>query len=222
MKNHPASHRFSAIFSAPGNGLRERAYAYALNLTRNHEEALELTQEAFYRALKSEHQYDGKRSPTPWLLRILRNAYFDRRRNARIRRTCSLEDLQGDREGSYEPEGRDREPVDELLVLETASSVRETLGALRPAHREALRLRHLKGLSYAEIAETTRTPVGTVRSRLSRAMEAFRRAYPTQGDLAKNQCALLHVRVVRLVANFSASSFVVRRVKSDGISACII
>jgi len=54
--------------------LRERAYIYALSLTRNREDATELTQEALYRAVKAENDFDRRRAPEPWVKTILRNA----------------------------------------------------------------------------------------------------------------------------------------------------
>ena len=172
---------FAAILAEPGNGLREGAYRYALTLTANIAEAEELTQEALYRAIKAKGGYDPRRSPAPWLCIIVRNVYFDRLRQRRIRRTHSLEELGGDRKDRFEPSADDPGPLSELLSLENASRVQETLGGLRPALRKALQLRHLKGLSYKEIADATKTPLNTVRSRLARATESFRKRYSEGG-----------------------------------------
>lgn len=61
--------------------------------------------------------------------------------------------------------------------LDEALAVREALSRLSPKLRAVLVLRELHGLDYAEIARILRVPVGTVRSRLSRAREEFKRIW---------------------------------------------
>jgi RNA polymerase sigma-70 factor (ECF subfamily) len=68
-------------------------------------------------------------------------------------------------------------PTDEVDVG-TAVDVRRVLASLSPAHRAVLVLRHMEGLSEADVAEVLEVSVGTVKSRASRAREAFMSRWP--------------------------------------------
>jgi RNA polymerase sigma-70 factor, ECF subfamily len=141
---------------------RHRAVAFglALRLTGDRDRAEDLAQEAFLRALGRLHQYDTARPFRPWLLRILGNLFLDGIRALRE----EADEEQAGRLRSQEP------PEGSLLI--------ESVLALLPASQRALLvLRELAEYSYDELAGHFHIPVGTVRSRLAHAREAFRVAY---------------------------------------------
>lgn len=172
---------FGEILAEAGNGLRERAYRYTLALSADEQEAKDLTQDALYRALKTTRGCDPRRSPVPWLRTIVRNAHLDSLRRRQSRRQQSLDAMSDERGPGYEPVAQGPGPLDELLARKTASEVNEALGGLLREHRRTLRLRHRHGMTYEEIAKATRAPLGTVRSRLARAADGFRRLYGERG-----------------------------------------
>ncbi|MFJ5549094.1 RNA polymerase sigma factor [Streptomyces sp. NPDC093225] len=65
----------------------------------------------------------------------------------------------------------------EGVDVELSADIEDVLGRLTPEHRLVLAMRHVEGLDEQEVSEALRIPVGTVRSRLFRAREAFRRAW---------------------------------------------
>jgi RNA polymerase sigma-70 factor (ECF subfamily) len=67
--------------------------------------------------------------------------------------------------------GHDATPESELIARADEARLESAISALPPEFREALVLRDMQRLSYAEIAEVTRAPVGTVMSRLARARQ---------------------------------------------------
>jgi RNA polymerase sigma-70 factor, ECF subfamily len=146
-------------------------YGTALRLTRDPEEAQDLTQEALVRAFEAFDRFDG-RNFKAWILRILTNLFINRyRRQARTGGISSL-----DEENAYEPaapaeEAPDRLVFDHLLGAE----VEAALAKVPEAFRLAVILSDLEGLSYDEIASVTEAPVGTVRSRIARGRAILRR-----------------------------------------------
>jgi len=161
----------------------ERAFQFAYRLCGNAEESKDLVQEAFYRLLRSWDRYDPSQELDAWFFTIMRNIFRDHCKRFDHRNVVSLDENPSgsDGDGSY----ADMMPSEEGLILdqlerkEAAGSVRDALAALSFEHRTALTLCDVEGLSYEEISRVTDAPVGTVRSRVSRAREALK-------------CALLH------------------------------
>ena len=140
----------------------DAAFNYARWLTRNDADAEDVVQDACVRALRffsSLREEDAR----AWLFAIVRNTWYSRvtRRPAGSDAAWS-EHAQNDLiDGSLDPEER-------LLQQHTVAKVRAALEQLPVDYREALVLREIQGLSYKEIAQITRVPIGTVMSRLAR------------------------------------------------------
>jgi RNA polymerase sigma-70 factor, ECF subfamily len=145
------------------------AYDLARWLTRNHEQAEDLVQTACLRAVRFFDGYRGG-SPRAWLLRIVRNAFYDGLGQAR------REELQSSLEESTADGDEPRDPSDpeiELLRRADGEALRRALDQLSAPLREMIVLREVEGLSYREIAGICDLPLGTVMSRLSRARRAM-------------------------------------------------
>lgn len=146
-------------------------FGTALRLTRDREEAGDLTQEALVRAYEAFDRFDG-RNFKAWMLRILTNLYINKYRKRQREGTgSSLDD-----ETAQEPVAPseivpDRQIFDEML----GSEVEEALAKVPDVFRTAVILSDLEGLTYDEIAEATEVPVGTVRSRIARGRAILRR-----------------------------------------------
>jgi len=145
------------------------AYNLARWLTRSHEDAEDVVQEAFLRAFSAFENLrsdDGK----PWLLAIVRNTCLTwMKRNRTPSATVGLD---GQAEDRREPSPG---PEEILLISLDREEVRRALEQLPSEFREAVVLRELEGLSYKEIATAVGVPLGTVMSRLSRGREWLRR-----------------------------------------------
>jgi RNA polymerase sigma factor (sigma-70 family) len=144
------------------------AYNLAKWLTRSHEDAEDVVQEAFLRAFSAFESFrggDGK----PWLLTIVRNTsmtWLKRNRNAGA--TIGFE------EALEDPMERSPDPEEGLLISCDREQVRQALEQLPSDFREAVILREMEGLSYKEISATIGVPLGTVMSRLSRGRDWLR------------------------------------------------
>lgn len=143
---------------------------YARALARDRDEADDLVQDCLERAIRKHHQWRRRGSIRSWLFRTLYRTFI----NGQPRRTRERAQLpvDGPYEGIHE---RLREPPrqeDHLAWQDMAAA----LGRLPDQQRAALLLIALEGMSYDEAADILAVPVGTVRSRLSRAREALRTA----------------------------------------------
>jgi RNA polymerase sigma-70 factor (ECF subfamily) len=151
---------------------RPAAFRFALQLTGNREDALDVTQDAMLRFLDTLDLFDGGRPIQPWLFRIVRNKAYDLGRRQKVRRAESLDDLL-DR-GMPAPVAVSALPSERIELEELQRRVWNALARLQQAHREILVLREYQDLSYGEISHVLGVPTGTVMSRLHRARQALR------------------------------------------------
>ncbi len=151
---------------------RQQAYVFALQLTGNPDDALDVAQDAMLRFFRSLGRFDPSRPVRPWLLRIVRNLIRDRGRRLRVRKTESLEP----EDGVLRFEPRDPNPDPEAMAArrQLQTILWDCLQQLPDEFREVIVLRDYQDLAYAEIAEALKIPRGTVMSRLHRARRRLR------------------------------------------------
>jgi RNA polymerase sigma-70 factor, ECF subfamily len=140
---------------------------FARRLTRNHADAEDVLQDTLMRALEKRGELREPGRLRAWLLAIVRTCWLNSRRGLRSkievlheRQPEPGEHIAG---GDLEHEILDRSLTDELLLA---------LEALPEEWRQTLWLREVEDLSYEEIARVLSCPLGTVRSRLTRARAA--------------------------------------------------
>jgi RNA polymerase sigma-70 factor (ECF subfamily) len=150
----------------------ERLYNFACWLTHDREEAEDLVQETYTKALKGFSSFQPGTNFRAWMYRILRNAFLTSRTGLKAAATVPL-DLEGEEENV--PTVKET-PESILLQRSDWQIVQQALEELPVAHREVLLLCDVEEMSYQEIAATLAVPMGTVMSRLSRARRALREA----------------------------------------------
>jgi RNA polymerase sigma-70 factor, ECF subfamily len=141
------------------------AFNYARWLTKNDAEAEDVVQDACVRAMRffSSLRDDDARA---WLFTIVRNTWYSRvSRRTNVKEATPLDGAQ------HDPPDDAPDPEERLLQQHTVALVRAALEQLPVDFREVIVLREIEGLSYKEIAEVVRVPIGTVMSRLARARE---------------------------------------------------
>jgi RNA polymerase sigma-70 factor (ECF subfamily) len=149
---------------------QRRVYSTALRITRRHDVADDVTQEAFLRAHRALASYDPGRPFGPWVCRIAANLAINHVRSPEAREEELDEAALAARPSTAEG------PLGALLDQEARTVLEDALGALPPEQRAVFVLRTFDDLSYKEIAEALDLEVGTVMSRLSRARERLRGA----------------------------------------------
>ncbi len=133
---------------------QSQAIGHAVAILGNREDALDCLQEAFLDAFQALSRFDATRRFYPWFYILLRNRCY-KLANRR----------------------RESTPLDEAVILAPAGEsgeIEQALQSLDAADRELITLRHLDGLSYAELAERLEIPIGTVMSRLYSARRKMR------------------------------------------------
>jgi RNA polymerase sigma-70 factor (ECF subfamily) len=151
---------------------RAAAFRFALQLTGNREDALDVTQDAMLRFVDTLELFDSRRPVRPWLFRIVRNKAYDLGRRQKVRRAESLDELL--EKGMPAPAQAAPHPVEAFELEELRQRVWRALVSLSEKQREILVLREYQDLSYGEISEVLAIPTGTVMSRLHRARQALR------------------------------------------------
>ncbi len=151
---------------------RRPAVTLAYQMMGDAEEAEDVAQEAFVRVFQAIPRFRGQAAFSTWLYRIVTNLCLGRRR--RKKTTVELDAIS-------EPRAADSpsRAVTEALLT------RQVLSAMSDDLRAILLLRDQEGLSYTEIAETLRLPLGTVRSRLSKARMAFRQLWKKLSEVGE-------------------------------------
>jgi RNA polymerase sigma-70 factor, ECF subfamily len=152
---------------------QHRLLRYLLYLTGNREMAEDLFQETWMRVLMRGAQFNGNSRFDTWLFTIARNLVIDMRRK---RTMSSLEAMceSGDHDRPFEVPADEPSPFDRYQSQESGARVAEALLSLEPLHREVLVLRFHEELSLEEIAQVTRAPLSTVKSRLYRGLAALK------------------------------------------------
>ncbi|MET7483888.1 sigma-70 family RNA polymerase sigma factor [Streptomyces sp. NPDC005538] len=147
------------------SALQRDVQRYVAHLCGDPQAVDDLAQDTFLRALGSLHRFEGRSSARVWLLSIARRAVIDSYRYAAARpRLSDLPDWQLAVELA-QPTG--------LPGFDDGVALLDLLAALPDERREAFILTQLAGLPYAEVAEASDCPIGTVRSRVARARAAL-------------------------------------------------
>ena len=146
----------------------DAAYNLARWLTRNDDDAKDVVQESYLRALKFFRGFHGSEG-RPWLLTIVRNTCYTWLKRNRPAGLAKFDDAAYLGGTEVDPETSSEQNAQKLLV-------REALERLPPEFREVMVMRELEQLSYKEIATVLGIPVGTVMSRLARARKRLKAA----------------------------------------------
>ena len=151
--------------------LQEQLYYYALQLTEDREDALDLVQETSFKALKNRNRLHNNDHIRAWLYTILKNTYINYLRSSHFRQLIHDTDELNNHAGSSGG-GSDPLPDEQLINKELHEIIR-----LLPGTYEKPILLFLAGFSYKEIAEKMNIPIGTVKSRIHLGKKQIRKAY---------------------------------------------
>jgi RNA polymerase sigma-70 factor (ECF subfamily) len=143
-------------------------------LLRNREDALEVAQEAFFRAYRKIKSFQGGSSFYTWLYRIAVNMAIDSQR----RQKRNPLDFRETMDGLFEERNEvARDPFSDVHDRELREKLVSAINDLTPEHRAVIILRTVEGLSYKDIGEILGCSEGTVMSRLH---YARKRLHPVQ------------------------------------------
>jgi RNA polymerase sigma-70 factor (ECF subfamily) len=145
-----------------------RVYGLAFRFTGRADEAEDLTQEVFLKVYRTLHLYRAESGALEtWIVRVARNHFIDHYRKFKTEKTHTAP-LEDHLEAATDSMRRSETPDEALHRKEAAVRVHRLLDRLPQEQREAVILRDLEELSYEEIADLLKVPIGTVKSRINR------------------------------------------------------
>ena len=139
-------------------------------ITGNAEDARDVSQEAFIKAFKNFESYDERAAFSTWLYRIAVNTAIDFVRRRKKENSISFEDYIVDENNQNIDSGIE----EKVISKEGVKSIISAVNMLDDEFKTVIVLRDMEGMDYKEISDITGLPLGTVKSRLSRARGKLR------------------------------------------------
>jgi RNA polymerase sigma-70 factor, ECF subfamily len=147
---------------------QDMAYSVAYRMLHGEDAAADVVQDSFIKAFRALAGFQGG-SFRSWLMRIVANTCYDVLRARQRRATDSLDDLPVDHDHIPQLVDHAESPESYAERMELNSFIEAAIQSLPPQQRLVLVLCDIHGYSYEEIAEIADLPMGTVKSRISRA-----------------------------------------------------
>jgi RNA polymerase sigma-70 factor (ECF subfamily) len=159
-------------------------YGTALRLTRRPADAEDLVQDTYLKAFRSSHQFEPGTNLKAWLFTILHNTF----RNARRYEGRNPVDVDSDAVDRVAADTHGSQSPEQILTRASLDAdLQAELDALPEAFRQAVWLRDVEELTYAEMAQVLDIPIGTVMSRISRGRRALFRGLQARRGASKEE-----------------------------------
>lgn len=155
------------------NNYKDSIYFMLLKMTNNSDDADDLTIEAFGKAFKKLHQYTPDYAFSTWLFKIASNNCIDFIRKKK-KLTLSIDKTYENQEGSEMAQNIPAgvlDPEENFIKKQKVKLMRDIVEKLKPRYKSLIEMRYFKELSYEEIADELKLPLGTVKAQLFRARE---------------------------------------------------
>lgn len=164
------------------------AYNIAYRMMGNEEDAKDAAQEALIKVYKSIHKFKETSSFSTWLYRIVMNTCKDELKK-RKEKVLSLDKEMETDDGTMSREIGDESLNPSKIVErnEVSHVVQEAINTLPDANKMVIVLRDIQGLSYEEISQVIKEPVGTVKSRISRGRNQLKKILIEQKHLVLSE-----------------------------------
>ena len=152
--------------------IQSEVYATLSYLLKSIDNLSDLTQKVLLKRAKNIHTLKNPKCFKGWLNQIITNTYYDEiRKKKKTPETISIDYNCEPMNFALKIEIPDKKnkPIEKCITAECERLIKSAIRELPEAFRIAIILREFQGLSYEEIAQTTNSSVGTVKSRISRA-----------------------------------------------------
>lgn len=158
-------------------------YTICYSYTYSQQDALDLVQEIFLRIYRSFEKVDEDKPLAPWIKKITVNTCINFKRDNKNKASeLSINSSTDENDGTLEdivPDSGLTE--DKVVYLDTKKTLEESIKELPEEVKMAVLLRHIKGLSYNEIAELMSCPVGTIKTYLFRGKKLLKESLVKKG-----------------------------------------
>jgi len=167
---------------------QKNVYNLALKMTRNEEDALDISQEVFIRVYQRLATFRKESRFSVWIYRIAYNLAVDflrAKKQDSVMFSLNQERDNDDFSPLEIPDLRNL-PEDSVIRSETRKIIADSIDNLPQKHREVLVMREITDMSYEDIAKTLHVSVGTVKSRLARARLKLAEILNENGTFSEN------------------------------------
>jgi RNA polymerase sigma-70 factor, ECF subfamily len=147
-------------------------YSYLLKMVRNRDSANDLFQEIFLKFIKNIDSYNEEKKFANWIYTVAHNTVMDSFRRNKNRHMDSLDQVKGEdfKSVAETVASKDLSPENVLIEGESGERIKKAFEILSDEQREVFIMRHYWGLSFKEIADILKVPIGTALARMSRAL----------------------------------------------------
>lgn len=171
---------FNVLFSK----YQSQVVGIAYGMLSDKEDALDAAQEAFVRVYRSIESFKEQSSFATWLYRITTNVCSDMlRKRQRSAAVTSINQTLDDDKKDIDIRDESPTPEEHFEITERQAAVRQAISELNDEYRAVITLCDLEGMSYDEISEVLDLPLGTVKSRISRARNALKKNLENKREL---------------------------------------
>ncbi len=163
----------------------DSVFNMAMYITKNREDALDVSQEVFLKLWRTLGSFRGDCSIKSYLMKLTKNAALDLKRRNSYRQTVSLtvENEEGESAQVDLPDtSEEANPQAAYLRRERIEKVRSAISELDEEYRQVIVMREMNGMSYREISDALGINEGTVKSRINRARAALKKIL-TDGNI---------------------------------------
>jgi len=146
-------------------------YRFALSITRGKGDlASDILQEALLKAFRSINSFKGESSFTSWLWVIIRNEFISQSRSGANKINARATNIENDIEDE-----RSKGTEESITQQQRKENLHDLIDQLSDKYREIISMVELGGMSYLEASELLEIPIGSVKSRLSRAKDELKK-----------------------------------------------
>ncbi len=156
-------------------------YHIAYRMMQNEEDAKDISQEIFIKVYRNLSKFDENAVFSTWLYRIAVNTCIDALRKKKGIQSISLQ------EQVQNEDVQQNTPEESYLQKEQQTQIMQTMENLSPEHKAMILMRDMEDMTYGEIAECLSLSLGTVKSRIARAREQFKKEFLAKKELLINK-----------------------------------
>lgn len=168
---------------------QKKVFNIAFRMMGNYEDANDAAQEVFIRVFRSLESFKEQSAFSTWIYRITTNVCLDELRKKKNKKLIYIDEEIKNEDGEVKRQIESDEPTPEILAEknEIKKFINEAINSLSEEHKLVIVLRDIQGFSYNEIASITKTPEGTVKSRINRARQALKEILVLKKELLSEE-----------------------------------